>query len=65
MITYFIDILDRQGKKFGELPTATQEDIRKFINKGFTVIDKSTGIPFTEDNLSSMIGVSECIIDMG
>lgn len=63
--SYSITILDRNGKKIGELMTATQSDIMKFINKGFTVVDNSTGMNMTSELMSSTIGVSECIINLG
>ena len=65
MGTYSITILDQSGKKIGELMTATQTEIMQFINKGFTVVDRSTGASITMDSLSSTIGVSECIINIG
>lgn len=65
MGTYSITILDQSGKKIGELMTATQTEIMQFINKGFTVVDRSTGSSITMDSLSSTIGVSECIINIG
>ena len=63
--SYSITILDRNGKKIGELMTATQSDIMKLINKGFTVVDNSTGMNMTSELMSSTIGVSECIINLG
>ena len=63
--SYSITILDRNGKKIGELMTATRSDIIKFINKGFTVVDNSTGMNMTSELMSSTIGVSECIINLG
>lgn len=62
-MTYSITILDKNGKKIGELMTASNSDIMKFINKGFTVVDNSNGTQFTLESVSSSIGVSECIID--
>ena len=63
--SYSITILDRNGKKIGELVTGTRLDIMKFINKGFTVVDNSTGMNMTSELMSSTIGVSECIINLG
>lgn len=63
--SYSITILDRNGKKIGELMTATRSDIMQFINKGFTVVDNSTGMNMTSELMSSTIGVSECIINLG
>jgi hypothetical protein len=61
--TYSIIILDSQGKKFGELMAATQTEILQFINKGFTVIDRSTNQQITQESVVESIGVSDgCII---
>ncbi len=65
MGTYSITILDQQGKKVGELMTATQTEILQFINKGFTVIDRMTGRELTEASMSSVIGVSDGLINIG
>jgi hypothetical protein len=65
MGTYSITILDQQGKKVGELMTATQTEILQFINKGFTVIDRMTGQELTEASMSSVIGVSDGLISIG
>lgn len=65
MGTYSITILDQQGKKIGELMTATQTEILQFINKGFTVIDRMTGQELTEASMSSVIGVSDGLISIG
>lgn len=65
MGTYSITILDQQGKKIGELMTATQTEILQFINKGFKVIDRMTGQELTESSMSSVIGVSDGLISIG
>lgn len=65
MGTYSITILDQQGKKIGELMTATQTEILQFINKGFKVIDRMTGQELTEASMSSVIGVSDGLISIG
>lgn len=65
MGTYSITILDQQGKKIGELMTATQTEILQFINKGFKVIDRMTGQELTETSMSSVIGVSDGLISIG
>lgn len=65
MGTYSITILDQQGKKIGELMTATQTEILQFINKGFVVIDRMTGQELTEASMSSVIGVSDGLISIG
>lgn len=65
MGTYSINILDQQGKKIGELMTATQTEIMQLINKGFTVIDRTTSQPITEASMTSTIGVSDGLINIG
>lgn len=62
--SFSIQILDKSQKPIGELMTASPSDVLKYINKGFTVIDKSTGAELTETFINSTIGVSEGIIDI-
>lgn len=65
MGTYSIEILDQNNKKIGELPTASSSEVLKFINKGFIVIDRMTGQQLTESNVTSSIGVSDGLIEIG
>lgn len=65
MGTYSIIILDNQGKKIGELMTASCTEIMKLINKGFSVIDRLTNQQLTEASMSSMVGVSDGLINIG
>ena len=65
MEQYSITILDQSGKKIGELMTATQTDILQFINKGFTVVDMATGTNITAESMTSTIGVSDGLINIG
>lgn len=65
MGSYSINILDQQGKKVGELMTATSTEVLQLINKGFTVIDRTTGQQITDTSVSSTIGVSEGLINIG
>ena len=60
-----LQILDRINDPIGELMTATPNEILKYINKGFKVIEKSSGIQITEDMVNSTIGVSDGLIDVG
>lgn len=60
--TYAIKILDTKGMVIGEMMTATTEDIMKFLNKGFTVIDIHTEALITQDTISSRIGTSDGLI---
>jgi len=65
MGTYSIEIFDHNNKKIGELPTATSSEILQFINKGFIVIDRMTGNRMTESSITSTIGVSDGLINVG
>lgn len=62
LMTYSITIQDKMGKKVGELPMASPNDVLNLINKGFIVINNYTGTPINISEVQSMIGVSECVI---
>lgn len=62
--TYSIQIVDDSGNQIGELMTATPNEIIKLINKGFIVIDKMTGSRLTEQMMTSVVGVSDGLINM-
>jgi hypothetical protein len=62
-MTYSIQIYDNKHEVIGELMTASVSDILKLINKGFHVVDKLTGNELTEAQLTSMIGVSDGLIN--
>lgn len=64
-MSYSIIILDIHGKKVGELMTATSDEVIKFINKGFTVIDITSRVPLTEQDVMSTVGVSDGVINVG
>lgn len=64
-MTYSIKIYDNQGSVIGELPTATPQDIMKYINKGFVVIDINTNKELTMNDVSETVGVSDGFIDIG
>lgn len=64
-MTYSIKIYDNQGSVIGELPTATPQDIMKYINKGFVVIDINTNKELTINDVSETVGVSDGFIDIG
>lgn len=64
-MSYSIIILDSHGKKVGELMTATSDEVIKFINKGFTVIDIASRVPLTEQDVMSTVGVSDGVINIG
>jgi hypothetical protein len=61
-MTYSIVILDSLGKKVGELPTATPTQVLNLLGKGFTVIDITTRLPITEDQITAVIGVIDGLI---
>lgn len=65
METYAINILDKDHKKIGQLMTATDIEIIKFINKGFFVEDMRSGQELTEPMMMSRVGVSDGVIDIG
>lgn len=65
MNTHSIQIFDNNHKSIGELMTATDTDIMKFINKGFVVIDKITGQPIVFETVNQTVGVSDGVIDIG
>lgn len=62
---YAIDIIGKDGKRVGELMNASVTEILQFINKGFTVINKATGEKISESVLTSTIGVSDGLINVG
>lgn len=64
-MTYSIIILDIHGDKVGELMTATRDEVLKFINKGFIVIDLASRVPLTEQDVMSAVGVSDGVINIG
>ena len=65
METYAITILDSQGKKIGELMTATQTDILQYISKGFTVKNQATNEVITQESMVDTLGVSDGCICLG
>ena len=50
------------GKPVGELMTASSTDILSLLNKGMMVIDQNTGQSITEEQVCSVIGVSESVV---
>lgn len=63
--TFSINVFDKQGNKIGELMTATPAQILQFLNKGFDVIDRATGSKMSEEMVTSTIGVSDGVINVG
>ena len=61
----YIIIQDSCGKLIGKLPTASSVEIMQLINKGFVVIDGTTGQPISMSDVSGTVCVSEGVIDIG
>lgn len=58
-----ITVYDRNsGQVIAELMTASTNDVLKFIEKGFKVVDNFTKQEITESHVLSMTGVSDCVI---
>ena len=58
-----ITVYDRaNGQVVAELMTATANDVLKFIQKGFKVIDNYTKQELSESDVLSMVGMGECVI---
>lgn len=60
-----IKILDDKGKVIGELMTATNSDVAKLINKGFTVVNIETNQVMTLESVTDTLGVSDGTIMLG
>lgn len=61
-MTYDIKILDKNGELIGEMINTSSEDIRIFMQKGFTIINFHTGTEITEEILMNNMGVSDGVI---
>lgn len=57
-----VKIVDNSGNLIGERFDVTSDEVRRYLSKGFHVIDINTHTEITEDMLLSMVGVSECVI---
>ncbi len=58
-----ITVYDRNsGQVIAELMTASTNDVLKFIEKGFKVVDNFTKQEIIESQVLSMTGVSDCVI---
>ena len=60
--TYAIRILDQCHKQIGELLVASISDVRKYIAKGFIVVDITTGMELTDEQMLAQVGVSDGVI---
>jgi hypothetical protein len=54
-----IKILDDNSQLVGELMTASNTDILKYLSKGLKVVDARTNESITTEMVSSEIGVSD------
>lgn len=58
-----ITVYDKtSGQVVAELMTATTDEVLKFIQKGFKVVDNSTKAELSESEVLAMVGVSDCVI---
>ena len=58
-----ITVYDKNsGMKVAELMNGTPNDVLKFIQKGFRVIDNFTKKELSESDVLSMVGISDCVI---
>lgn len=62
---YAIKIIDSNGQAIGELMQASPEYVMKYIEKGFTVINKATNEVLTVEEMQSTVGVSDGFINIG
>lgn len=58
-MTRAIQIFDEKNKLIGELMTASDSDVLKYLAKGFVVVEQKTGEVLTEAVVSQGIGVSD------
>lgn len=59
-----IIINDKLGNKIGKLPNATTDEINRYLDKGFEVIDVITGEKVTKETLCDSFGVSDGFIQI-
>lgn len=64
-MNYSIRILDKHDKLIGEQMSVTPSDILKYINKGYRVIDMTTGQHIDEATVNQTIGVSDGLVSVG
>ena len=60
-----IKIVDANQNPIGELMTASDIDILKYLAKGLIVIDSKSGELITEADITSAMGVSDGELIMG
>lgn len=59
----FVEIKDSRGNHIGEL-NASNDEILKYLNKGYMVINKSTSEEMTKEDVMDTIGCSDGFIDI-
>lgn len=64
-MTHAVKIMDSNNKPIGELMTASDTDILKYLQKGFVVIDTKTGAYLTEESITTELGMSDGVIMVG
>lgn len=60
---YQIKIKDSSDKIIGEMMSADNSDILKFINKGMKVIDVQTNKEFVKEELIQGCGISDGLME--
>lgn len=65
LMTHAVKIMDSNNKPIGELMTASDTDILKYLQKGFVVIDTKTGAYLTEESITNELGMSDGVIMVG
>lgn len=65
LMTHAVKIMDSNNKPIGELMTASDTDILKYLQKGFVVIDTKTGAYLTEESITAELGMSDGVIMVG
>jgi len=64
-MTFNVQIFDSNHNHVADFPKASVDDVLKFIHKGLIVMDLTSGRELTEADFVSMVGVSDCAIQMG
>ena len=59
---YNVKITDEIGNVIAERFDVTNEEVRKYLSKGFRVIDINTHKEITESVIMEQVGISECVI---
>lgn len=62
-MTFDVQVFDTNHNHLADMMQATTEDILKLIRKGMVVINQSTGTELHEQDILSMVGCSDCVIE--